>query len=134
MSDRQRLHGDLVRQQQGAIDAGSKASSREQDASNPMMQPKIQAAAGDLRPVDRMAGRAAASLLGAGSGPGVAAGFPAAVIANPFTSMPIGPFAPGSILDAIEEERYRNWAGASANRLASGARRTRRRRAMARGS
>jgi hypothetical protein len=163
LGDCERLHGDLVHQQQAATDAGTRASSLEQDASRPMMHPaaiaelnhqaslargeqgtaqlaanqtqtllgaaqrrgqdacshyqtesqalttQIHSAAGDLRPVDQMAGRAAASLLGAGGGTSMGAGPPVAAIANPLTSLPIAPFESGSILDAIEEARYRKW-------------------------
>lgn len=164
LADCVRLHGEMVTQQGAANDAATKASSFEQDASNPLQHPaavvelnhqatlargqqktaqdaanlaetdlkqaerrgqdayhayqteaqglasRIQDAAGDLRPVDQMAGRAAASLLGYPGGTSASgiAVMPA-VIGNPFTTSPFDIYEPGSLLSAIEESRYRDY-------------------------
>lgn len=71
---------------------------------------KIQAAAGDLRPVDQTAGRAAVSLLGFPGGASVAgAAVVPAVIGNPLSTDMFDPYQPGSLLSAIEQSRYRKF-------------------------
>lgn len=71
---------------------------------------RIQAAAGGLRPVDQVAGRAAASLLGIPGGSAMAGvGIAPAVIGNPFVTSPFDAYQPGSLLSLVQESRYRTY-------------------------
>lgn len=83
---------------------------------------RIQSAADGLRPVDQVAGREAASLLGMPGGVSVSSfGLSAAVIGNPLMTSPFDPYEPGSLLSAVVESRYRNLVRDAVDGSASGA-------------